>query len=102
MFEEFGRVIPRKKREDLKYRWKLSNLRIFLADTDTSMSEFAGEKKNKRLNIIIKIRKNDNLIQCFQNSGQDLLVSCNPILVSRKMLSRVPHIITVDGNYYHD
>lgn len=42
MFDEFGSVIPRKKREDLKYRWKLSNLRIFLADTETSISVFAG------------------------------------------------------------
>lgn len=46
MFEEFGRVIPRKKREDLKYRWKLSNLRIFLADTETSNSEFARWEGN--------------------------------------------------------
>lgn len=49
MFEEFGRVIPRKKREDLKYRWKLSNLRIFLADTETSNSEFARWEGNSEI-----------------------------------------------------
>lgn len=50
MFEEFGTVIPRKKREDLRYRWKLSNLLTFLADTDTSISEFAIKKKKKQEN----------------------------------------------------
>jgi len=52
MFEEFGTVIPRKKREDLRYRWKLSNLLTFLADTDTSISEFAT--KNKKINTLSK------------------------------------------------
>lgn len=52
MFEEFGTVIPRKKREDLRYRWKLSNLLTFLADTETSISEFAT--KNKKINTLSK------------------------------------------------
>lgn len=52
MFEEFGTVIPRKKREDLRYRWKLSNLLTFLADTETSISEFATKKK--KINTLSK------------------------------------------------
>ena len=39
MFREFETVVPRKKREDLRYRWKLSNRLIFLADTETSISD---------------------------------------------------------------
>lgn len=54
MFEEFGTVMPRKKREDLRYRWKLNNLLTFLADTETSISEFARKKKNKFFLKIIK------------------------------------------------
>lgn len=64
MFEEFGTVIPRKKREDLRYRWKLSNLLTFLADTDTSISEFAiKKKKNKKINTLSKKTLPRNTVQ---------------------------------------
>lgn len=44
MFREFETVVPRKKRDDLRYRWKLSNLLMFLADTETSTSDGAETK----------------------------------------------------------
>ena len=44
MFREFETVVPRKKRDDLRYRWKLSNLLMFLADTETSTSDGAARK----------------------------------------------------------
>ena len=48
MFREFETVVPRKKREDLRYRWKLSSLLIFLADTETSISDWAEMKGVER------------------------------------------------------
>lgn len=63
MFEEFGTVIPRKKREDLRYRWKLSNLLTFLADTETSISEFATKTRKQTLSL-------KNLYQKDKYSGK--------------------------------
>lgn len=76
MFEEFGTVIPRKKREDLRYRWKLSNLLTFLADTETSISEFAT--KNKKINTLSKkpLSKREVLREVWCNDNEVLSTKC--------------------------